>query len=236
MFFSAIDDGIALLKRARSGFETTQDAERARDVVYLLAMWVVRRLLYVTMRVRFQPVSNQFFSYQINTNARVLDFYSKTSGRCQNKTYLPESLPQYLSLCKRTWKQTALKPRSWKDGSGADDALVVSLRSAETPPTLALPPHCEGRWTFLAVDRMSEPVASVGLTAVLSLSFGKKTKTRLSFLMFHVHMLHLKTCSPKRKTEWACVWCQTAWCGSSFVTPVFGTVVIRSPLKIIFFC
>jgi len=38
MFFSAIDDGIALLKRARSGFETTQDAERARDVVYLLAM------------------------------------------------------------------------------------------------------------------------------------------------------------------------------------------------------
>jgi len=23
-------------------------------------------------------------------------------------------------------------------------------------------------------------------------------------------MLHLKTCSPKRKTEWACVWCQTA--------------------------
>lgn len=140
MFFSAIDDGIALLKRARSGFETTQDAERARDVVYLLAMWVVRRLLYVTMRVRFQPVSNQFFSYQINTNARVLDFYSKTSGRCQNKTYLPESLPQYLSLCKRTWKQTALKPRSWKDGSGADDALMVSLRSAETPRTLALRP------------------------------------------------------------------------------------------------
>jgi len=81
-----------------------------------------------------------FFSYQINTNTRVLDFYSKTSGRCQNKTYLPESLPQYLSLCKRTWKQTALKPRSWKDGSGADDALMVSLRSAETPRTLALRP------------------------------------------------------------------------------------------------